>query len=180
MAMLNQNEKELLKVVRYFNTQRTQTAKLVKKLMESFDVEDVAIMTGFDEGEVYAWQAMAPERKKKTLTEKVEDLKKRPAYQEMKKAAEEVAVTESKTERVLPALISINGESSIAERLAHEMSVIITDELKSGDKFYSRKEAMTKFECGGSTVTEAFGILFSKGWIEFAEPGNFRKGYVVK
>ena len=159
---LNQNEKELLAVVRYFNSERKSVAKLVAKLLKDFDVADVQALTGFDVDEVWAWKSLAPKRTANTIN------KLGPTK-----------LTKKLIEKPKDVTLELTAESSLSERVAYEMSMTIGAKFQQGDKFFSQKEAMAEFECSAGTVTEAFTLLVEKNLIEYAD-GNWRKGYVVK
>ena len=158
-------EKELLAVVKYYNGQRDKKtiAKLVVKLDQEFGRDVAMTLTGFETKEIDGFYSVITPRKPRKKVEKAPAVTK---------------VDEWDVDRRLA--IHLNAESDLAQRVAHDMAAHIDTKMNPGDAWLSRKEAMEKFECKSATLTKANGILLSHNWIEEAEPGNFRKGYVVK
>lgn len=199
--MLNENEKELIAVVRYYNEQRNKgrVGRLVRKIAKNIDVEGAASMTGFSVREVEAFCG-GGENLLKPLTgfemETVTKYMGKKPSTPTKKAAAGIVKAESNainnpgpskaTKKVMAKVesqrlaIHLNAESDLPQRLAYDMAAHIEKEMKPGDAWLSRKEVMEKFECGSASLTIANGILLKHNWIELVEPGNFRKGYRVK
>jgi hypothetical protein len=156
VANLNENEKELLPVIRYYNTKRADksVARLVRKLTQNLDMESAASLTGFSVREVDELISSLPKRKSKPPIEKVEPIE--PTF----------------------------NEATTADRVAGDLARSWADgwkaEFKSGDKFLSSKHLMERYQISKADATLVFDLLQREGFIEQAEPGNFRKGYVVK
>lgn len=173
---LTENERELLAVVKYYNAHKPQVARLVNKLTRGFDMESVASLTGFTPDEIGDFIDAYFE--KKNAVKKPGPIKKQTEENEGDKFDLSEEQVEESTHKPKP--IVLTSDSSLAERVAYEMSMQIGAKFKSGDKFYGQKAAMAEFQCTAATVTEAFKFLLERNLIEQAEPGNFRKGYVVK
>jgi hypothetical protein len=167
---LNENEKELLAVVKYYNDQRKPIAKLVKKLVDGFGVEATGNLTGYTDAQIYAAVKSIPARKPRQKKQPVEPI----AIEE----AEKLIVNTKLKPKTVP-VIQLHADSPTHERVAYEMSMQIGDKFKSGDAFYTTKTAMETFEIGQETARGAMRLLHEKGLIEYAN-GNFRNGYVVK
>lgn len=167
---LNQNDKDLLAVCRYFNkeVENKHVARLVAKLLKDFNLDNVRALTGFSENEIKVLVAsVAPKTKKhKTLPE---------VSAERRKASE---VIDSEPETRLA--IHLNAESDLVQRVAYDVSKAIESELQPGDMYWNVREIMERFSCGSATVTKANRILVSYNWIQNADESNKRKGYIVK
>jgi hypothetical protein len=166
---LNQNEKELLAIVRHYNENKKNVARLVKKLLNDFTLADVKALTGFNGDEIYQLQQMVytPKRRKNATERLAEKLVKQ----------DPIKGTELDGYRLA---IDLNAESNVAQRVAYDIAEAIESELSPGDPFWGQKALCKKFDCTHRTAGLATRILRSHNWIEEAEPGNFRKGYVVK
>lgn len=175
MANLTPSEKELLPVIRYANSKRKEVARLVTKLTRNFDMETVCDMTGFSVKEIDQLITVnsvpGTKPKRKNTTERQIEQSKKDRFD---------LFEPEPTGNSRRLAIHLSAESDLPQRLAHDMAAHITREMKPGDTWFSRKEVMAKFDCGSASLTVANGILLKHNWIELAEPGNFRKGYVVK
>src|ERR1041384_4007714 len=60
---LNKNERDLLAIVKHFNSQRKPIAKLVTKLYDGFDLAATSDLTGFTHDEIIALMESAKPRK---------------------------------------------------------------------------------------------------------------------
>jgi hypothetical protein len=186
-------EKELLAVVQYYNEQRrtNKVRNLCGKLYSTtgggLEISDIARLTGFSEEQarefVNAFLGRGMTKKKLDTAEKKVAQKKRKVG--AKRIAEKLTnenpvdlFDEPTGNRRLA--IHLNANSDLPQRIAHDIAAAVNRELKPGDKFWGGKELRTRFECSEKSRSEAVKILVNHNWIELAEPGNFRKGYIVK
>lgn len=144
--MLNEDEKRLLAVVKYFNDNRKNVAKLVKKLDENFEVATVTHMTGFDANVIDALVNSVPARKSRVKKEKVVDAVEVNEPADVTKAAEPIFPVHT-----------------IVGRLANELfDHIDKASFKPGDDFLSIREIIETFECTKATAERALNLLKEK------------------
>lgn len=197
--MLNEDEKNLLAVCRFFNTEKDKkrVARLVKKLATGFDMETIVHMTGFTlveiddlissvpskhpakKAQTNAINEIGPSKKTvKVLAKVAETDTERPKNSQ--RIADEKAKAESDANKSERLAIHLNAESEVSQRIAHEMSKYIERELNPGDKWPSSVTLMRLFGGGGNNTSDANKILVNHNWIERVNPENVRKGYRVK
>jgi ribosomal protein S25 len=181
VANLTPSEKELLAVIRYYNSQRKQIARLVKKLNENFYLPVVKDMTGFNGDEIYRYIQMVP------VANRINNLGPSKATKKAlsKFESEPVDLFDEKPKprkRTPRKKSEPRFNTTVLEgRVAQEIFTMIRDgELSSGDKFWSRKELMQQFEIGNSTAGQVLKLLSADGLIEFIDPERIRLGYKVK
>lgn len=173
---LNESDRELLAVIKYFNEQRAKkrVSRLVAKLDKDFGRNATVDLTGFTVKDIREMVEATPTRKKPE-TVKVNGKKVVGSF-----VADTVKMFDEVLEPEKPKNpITIDSDSSLHERIAYEMSMQIGAKFKPGNAFYTTKQAMEVFECGKETAQGALVMLREKGLIEYAN-GNWRKGYVVK
>lgn len=163
--MLSKSEKELLAVVKYYNSQKRAIGRLLMKLDKEYSLAEVLSMTGYSVWDVEDFsRSLKRELKPSKRTQKV--------MEQGRKDLEEF-----ENYRIA---IQVDSKSTVAVRVAYDMAQAIAQEFKPGDAIWGQKEAMEKFQCVSRTVSQAFKILREKGWIEYANPKNHRFGNIVK
>lgn len=200
MANLTPKENELLAVVKYYTSQRDNVAKLMGKLSSvpggDHSISEIVEMTGLTETEVRAmvnW-CLTPGRKPKfstTLTKsdavkKFEEVSRE--YDKFKSELSEAPVEEKKPrKRIAPARKPVEKKpeprfntETLPGRIAQEMFEMIQIGMRRGDQFYTQIELMQKCEIGKRTAGRVLELLREDDLIEYADPLNPRKGYVVK
>lgn len=166
---LNETDRELLAVVKYYNDNKKGVIRLVNKLANSFDLTSISHVTGFSVDEIGDILDASPKPKARKSRAK-KPIQPDPVI---------ATVEESKSTKPRRGII-LHAGSDLAERLAHDLSMHIANNMQPGDKWLSQKTIMQKFECTAASAAGANGALLEYNWIEQVEPGNFRKGYVVK
>lgn len=174
MANISKRESDLLAVVRYFNSEKRNIAKLVAKLYEMHDLSTVKEMTGFTGDEIFELGDLAFNLvpKKRPLIGKIEG-QLETSKREKLKGEPDISGWDRRA-------IHVSAESDMPTRIASDASKFIEHDLRPGDKWLSQKEFLAKYDCSLGTVAIVNKILVDHNWIEQVEPGNFRRGYKVK
>jgi hypothetical protein len=174
---LTSAEKELLAVVRYYNEQRAKNkiAKLLDKLNRDFDFETIESMTGFRKAEIGSM--LHSVRNERPARNRINELGPSKAT---KKAMTRIEGQLEPTGKVGPRFNVEHLSGRIAQEYFEEISSKTNKRFVSRDNFVTQKQMMAEKEITAKTASEVFSLLREDDLIEFAEPGNFRKGYVVK
>jgi hypothetical protein len=162
---LTDDEKNLIRVSKFYHSNESDIEKLVVKFVKNmnFDRGTVGDMFGISRQQVtgivrrlgFTAEFNTPKPKEAaTFDERLTEMAVRPG--------------------------PLFDESELAGRISNELHEQFGSRFKQGDKFTSRKELMQAFEITSKTAGDVMANLVRADLIEFAEPGNFRKGYVVK
>lgn len=181
MALTNK-EKELLAVVKYFNSElaNKHIARLVTKLNKDFGWQVTCELTGFEKVDVEGFALSIPPRK--TRKDKLGPTKATKKIQEDLRAElvqlDGEAFFNGEVKPTSKNPITLDSDSPLHERIAYSMAGKIGIEFNSGDSFYSTKQAMETFDGSQDRVRAALRLLKDNGLIDYRN-GNPRQGYVV-
>lgn len=170
---LTPKERELLAVVKYYNSQRLNVRKLVAKLFREVGINATQSQTGFTVTEVFELLKHIPATERKKIEKRIQsETEKKVAERRVtKKRTEPKKTTEQKT------------GNTIADRVADEIRELIdnrADGFCEGEVLMGQRELIQRFQTSATTISKVVNILREENSIKRIDPSNPRSQYVIR